>query len=1648
MDIETIMKFVYENSELLTKILVSWVPTFLFALGVLVGTLVGIRRGARKSTVLLIHSLAIFTVCITLFLLLVNFKPIDGLLLKLINLIMGSETGLQSMLGVSVECETLKEVILDYILLFIEETGEIGIIFRENGAYIMTLIDLVYRIVFGLVLYILYLVLIFILYLIYLLFYSTRKYIKKRNRLFREGLVETSYQKKRLVGGIIGFSRSFVQGILSLSFFGTLLFIISGGIGDKEYVDYDFGDDNMNLVYDVFTSVGEYGNEGIYKVLNMVKDKEQTPYYLFAADLIFQGGLQDFENNINQDIYFRNELATFVGFARDTFDLLLRYDDKQIMASLISGEYEGDIMEEAITIMSDSRFQTEFLKLIDNFDSETYIINLGLSFVNSYVSNIDELGDLGDSGEILKILFKPGYLSENIPYEKALLDEKMESNNQDSDKYKLGHISVNKIITKRDISNILSALFTLISKVEDSNLESLYSDTEALIYNVRSILPYIRNLSILNTEREYELNPVLKRVYSYVEYNILTVDEENITYDLTRNSNMYKDEELDSISWISEINSLLDACEDGLIIFQNISESLEEEAEVLDIILDIFDKENQKYDSNMRLLDEIILNIGSSRILGEVLSTKFIYSKIQTFLAESLNAELPTDINYTNKLDSNGNIVEYGEVYNLLCAVRALADKKENLEMLFSIGEMGDEPLDKISEITTALNDSKYNNISIVDYLIESVLVRSALSGLLTYDLGDVFTIYVDNTILDQKYFAKGYKIISKEEIKIFFEIASDFIEIASDFMESDEGIQISKIIDILKGEKVDKILSSRLVEGTLSNALIYALGEQNDIVVVPTNMIKVSNLNTNEISEIRLIINLIKDNVIELDSFFESDADYLKIIDTLDPTKINRVLESKIFYYTLSNIMTSDIFEGVHIVVPTNSKIKINDESNIEYLVEKNALSTFINNILDIIDLGADEEDSSIDINALLVKIIKNKENYNQDYILLSTIVYYLTTSLDDGLINIPRVLKKDGENIATKDYQKTLWNDELMSLLDGLDALLGISTTENFDINNISLESVSLNKETVEKIYKSKIISATIYNKVNTGDNYLIIPNKVLDTYQEYIIESEFKTLLECLVDNLDILFETDGDKVDLSLIKEVQIADIKAETIRNFTKSIILESTMVHILVDNIPEIVNIPKTYKEDGTEEALKNKRTKNVWLANDEISKLADAIEVIGVESLDIADTSNITSRFTYDYMHSPNAKDNTKTNLEVLMSSAVLSSTLSKTIADTLNDSIIYSEIKMDNHIYNYDYEVESYHLSEIEHLLYGLSRLEINDLATIDQNHVYELIKESCRDDNNRLIDDIWESKLLAGIITTQIKNKTLDENAVIRHHNSAYEAEIDVYRSIEVKTLLKLLVSGSDVNNIQLTNINLGDIRNSIYNENNEVNSYILLKTLSDSLYNKADNNEGIVIPKSCYDYKEGYILPIELAGLIDGLIALDFTTSEISLNSLGTTKTDRQYEIAFNSTIIRASITSLIKIESTGVKPLTALQSEHITIDGDSTNTLRDITIINSDELLNIVKAFKLLVGSSSKFEYTFNVQGIITLFTQNKLSAIMESNLFHIIISHNIISLYENSPLATTVSTTPLIDLQTAKEITNYKLMTISQINDFIRILSF
>ena len=81
------------------RLAVCWVPSILFALFVLVGFLRGLRRGFRKSLILLIQAIAAFVICLGVYLLLINNDTVDGLLLTGINSILGSPSGLQDALG-------------------------------------------------------------------------------------------------------------------------------------------------------------------------------------------------------------------------------------------------------------------------------------------------------------------------------------------------------------------------------------------------------------------------------------------------------------------------------------------------------------------------------------------------------------------------------------------------------------------------------------------------------------------------------------------------------------------------------------------------------------------------------------------------------------------------------------------------------------------------------------------------------------------------------------------------------------------------------------------------------------------------------------------------------------------------------------------------------------------------------------------------------------------------------------------------------------------------------------------------------------------------------------------------------------------------------------------------------------------------------------------------------------------------------------------------------------------------------------------------------------------------------------------------------------------------------------------------------------
>jgi hypothetical protein len=390
------------------------------------------------------------------------------------------------------------------------------------------------------------------------------------------------------------------------------------------------------------------------------------------------------------------------------------------------------------------------------------------------------------------------------------------------------------------------------------------------------------------------------------------------------------------------------------------------------------------------------------------------------------------------------------------------------------------------------------------------------------------------------------------------------------------------------------------------------------------------------------------------------------------------------------------------------------------------------------------------------------------------------------------------------------------------------------------------------------------------------------------------------------------------------------------------------------------------------------------------------------------------------------------------------MASTLSQSIYDALGSELIDSSIKEHTSIYNkkpnidykYAYE-EAYTYYEIEHLLKGLQELGIESVTefNVSADNVYDKLTS-----DNTLVDKIWDSRLLAGVVTKQVSSRA---SSIVKIHKNAYESSIKVLRSIEIKSLLDV-IGNSKIDDFKLTNISIDTIKAKItHNSSNVVDSYIMLNTISEHL----KNSNSIVIPNTDYDKSNKYITPLSIISVLDGMKALGFDNADIDISALGTDKKIEQYAEAFNSNIIRATVTAMIKIDSadadTNIVGVIHNKAE-LTTDMSSNN----ITIISKEELVNIVSGFKSLYpDGSGSYEFEFNMAFILNL-NSDVLDVLLKSNLFNVVISNNLIKLYTN-PLtnpfnyADEIQTVKIILIDKNRIRDNYQLLSATQIKDFV-----
>ena len=1037
---------------------ISWGPTILFAVIVLIALLRGIRRGLRKSLILTLHAACAGAVCIAFFCIMVFVKEVDEGSLKFFNGLAG-ENALQNMLGVPESCSTLKEALAAYIATFIGEG------FEGLSPYIYTLVDMAYRIIFGLLSFILFFCIDFILYIVYVLCYSQRKYKKNRQLEFVNGKTDKNYKKHWLGGGVVGLVRGIATGLLCISFLGSTFFIAAGGKGEGKLEDHDFGNDDINFFYQIYRSVESYGAQGIFKILNAMTDATDTPYYLFAADLVFSGELNDEEFGISENVKFREEFATLTGFARDTFNLLLKYGPDEINA-IVNGEVSEGAFDTVVEIMTRAGFREEFDSLIDAFDAQTYLINLSMSFINTVVANIDEISftkdAIGDGEkELIKLIFKKGFLTENIPDERDLMREtgKTEAEGSDIRPY----LTVNHIITKKDVKLVLNVVLSILAGEE----------TDDTLQLIKRIVPEISQLSILSSERKSEFNPVLSRMYCLFENLYLTDDGVDGV--------SYSEIMADDIDWIQEIHNLLDAVDDTMVLYNNLSatggeaEGDEEEADALYIVKKLFDETDEHYKVNMEAYDGICGLLVESKVMGRALSTNFVYRTIRdALLGLSENIYIPQHIVFGNTYDEKGNVVSYGETYQLLYGVKLLfsGDNVKVLDALMN-SEGGAAIEDVLGNLADVVSVPDASGKKLSDYLTQSVLLRSVISIELIEVGGNTFYVPMSaRERIDGKY----ENLITEEELKGLLDNMPELVEFVMPFVGTNDEWK-EKIDGFLIGEDssfYDLVKANRIFEGTVARLFTVKLGdnsgssETTSVITIPSALDGFDNIDgwitidgkqgelLNLLDALRYTNFSVKEIILGGEENEFNSSNVLKRISEMEEDELEAFFSSSVLHYTVSKYILkagTTVGDDFVLVIPQNSRQPLKDDV-INYLVKKSELISVFGEINALGLYG------NLSAENILIKIAQDKTILEGSKIIPASLV--ATIVKNDTLSKIipePYDAQNMGSQAELENYDATNpWTKELPALIEALDELLGLRTAgDDFTFDDNFTDDIS---------------------------------------------------------------------------------------------------------------------------------------------------------------------------------------------------------------------------------------------------------------------------------------------------------------------------------------------------------------------------------------------------------------------------------------------------------------------------------------------------------------------------------------------------------------------------------------------------------------
>lgn len=868
--------------------IVNWLPTCIFLLILIIGFIRGAIRGYRKSVISLIHNIIAAVISVGVFLLVTNLTYFDNLFLTLIN---QNFPNFLTEFGVPSTVVSFREALLIIIPKLINEVDpSIASALASNSGYVLGLVNLVLNLIFSIISVIIFFILKLILHIIYLIFYSETKYKNKVNNDFKNGKRKTGYKKYAFKGAFFNLIGSFLIALVCFSFVGNVLYV-SAGSGDGTLPEHTFESEQTNDAYEILEKIDNYGNTGIFGVLNLIKDSNGIPLYLYISSGVFSGDYVNPQTGVSEKVILTHELGNYTRFIKDVASVVVSYDNGTI-DHLIEGtqEFSTDVL---VDYFSNESFRNDLREVISNYSGKSsFISDFVMSMVDSYAQKIDQ-SPLADSfspevKDIMCILFVEGYKSQNIEYEK---------NYTGND---LPFVKPSYLINQSDLVVAFDLFSELVNK-------GLFEENVDYVDLALSVAPYVHNLHMFTdaNKNRTTINGVMGRIYSYVEQQLLNVAPENAFAHYSDNSN---------INWIDELNHLVDVAPDVNNLYQKIEDGQQNSKNISQIVSEIVN-DNKLLASYDKILDFISNSKVGATVLSEDFVNDFIVDSIKTTLPEF---EMPENVVYANSYDNNGNLIKHGELYDLLSAVRNLAVHPNGVEFLEQITREG---ADVVASLKTGkgafVSKNSYDNMSVIDYVLDSKLLHSITSAfLINLSNQPDAIIYVSDSAKDSS------GLIKKSEINLLFNNLFEVIDVIPDGFDFSQPYAVSKLLkangNLFINQPINLLLSESLVlQGTIAN-LIIRLDSSGDlgsnyISLAPSLQTPEGWLKTSETqSELYVAFTAMRNILSDTRNLADVDESFINtLVDMLcQDQNIEALYSSSFLKYSFSNILIDVLYD------------------------------------------------------------------------------------------------------------------------------------------------------------------------------------------------------------------------------------------------------------------------------------------------------------------------------------------------------------------------------------------------------------------------------------------------------------------------------------------------------------------------------------------------------------------------------------------------------------------------------------------------------------------------------------------------------------------------------------------------------------------